>query len=204
MSTAFVDQLAAYSEADWLDAVEDLLPSIHEVDRNAVQIWFRFYPLSLRRYLDSSENLEETLHGINMVGSYELKDQIDTSHHFLYGHRFWKATKCAIQKEIDEYSGETRLTELIKEVAIRIAEKCKVERPLVNAIAAIGVATLNQVGNDAFFATPGETEKQPKGLMGKAPDAIVAERNFPAHWDPKLRIPRGQVVAAASIVSPKY
>ncbi len=29
-------------------------------------------------------------------------------------------------------------------------------------------------------------------------------RNFPAHWDPKLRIPRGQVVAAASIVSPKY
>ncbi len=27
---------------------------------------------------------------------------------------------------------------------------------------------------------------------------------FPAHWDPKLRIPRGQVVAAASIVSPKY
>ncbi len=28
--------------------------------------------------------------------------------------------------------------------------------------------------------------------------------HFPAHWDPKLRIPRGQVVAAASIVSPKY
>ncbi len=30
------------------------------------------------------------------------------------------------------------------------------------------------------------------------------ETVFPAHWDPKLRIPRGQVVAAASIVSPKY
>ncbi len=29
-------------------------------------------------------------------------------------------------------------------------------------------------------------------------------KGFPAHWDPKLRIPRGQVVAAASIVSPKY
>ncbi len=40
-------------------------------------------------------------------------------------------------------------------------------------------------------------------------DGVVAwEGNigslFPAHWDPKLRIPRGQVVAAASIVSPKY
>ncbi len=30
------------------------------------------------------------------------------------------------------------------------------------------------------------------------------DSGFPAHWDPKLRIPRGQVVAAASIVSPKY
>ncbi len=30
------------------------------------------------------------------------------------------------------------------------------------------------------------------------------DKLFPAHWDPKLRIPRGQVVAAASIVSPKY
>ncbi len=33
---------------------------------------------------------------------------------------------------------------------------------------------------------------------------VLDDANFPAHWDPKLRIPRGQVVAAASIVSPKY
>ncbi len=33
---------------------------------------------------------------------------------------------------------------------------------------------------------------------------FVPKNAFPAHWDPKLRIPRGQVVAAASIVSPKY
>ncbi len=36
--------------------------------------------------------------------------------------------------------------------------------------------------------------------IGTAPAVVY----FPAHWDPKLRIPRGQVVAAASIVSPKY
>ncbi len=34
--------------------------------------------------------------------------------------------------------------------------------------------------------------------------AVIRGSAFPAHWDPKLRIPRGQVVAAASIVSPKY
>ncbi len=36
------------------------------------------------------------------------------------------------------------------------------------------------------------------------PTGWTIEVTFPAHWDPKLRIPRGQVVAAASIVSPKY
>ncbi len=35
-------------------------------------------------------------------------------------------------------------------------------------------------------------------------EALARYMIFPAHWDPKLRIPRGQVVAAASIVSPKY
>ncbi len=38
--------------------------------------------------------------------------------------------------------------------------------------------------------------------IGPAP--VLTALGFPAHWDPKLRIPRGQVVAAASIVSPKY
>ncbi len=40
-------------------------------------------------------------------------------------------------------------------------------------------------------------------LLGMS-SAAIDRMLFPAHWDPKLRIPRGQVVAAASIVSPKY
>ncbi len=51
------------------------------------------------------------------------------------------------------------------------------------------------------------TDIIPSFLMGVQYDlrwiAIIL-LPFPAHWDPKLRIPRGQVVAAASIVSPKY
>ncbi len=41
-------------------------------------------------------------------------------------------------------------------------------------------------------------------LVPGAADPETLVQFFPAHWDPKLRIPRGQVVAAASIVSPKY
>ncbi len=40
--------------------------------------------------------------------------------------------------------------------------------------------------------------------LAKNYDYYAVAGRFPAHWDPKLRIPRGQVVAAASIVSPKY
>ncbi|MFZ1700214.1 MAG: hypothetical protein WBO10_05865 [Pyrinomonadaceae bacterium] len=176
MSNALIDHLAGFLESDWLGAVGELLPEIHEVDRNAVQIWFRFYPLSLKRFVDAAENRDETLHGMVMQGEFELDGQIDTSHTFLYGHRFWKTAKCAVEAEADEFKGETtELADIIREVGIRIAQKNNVERILTNAIAAVGLMTLNQVGLDAFKAAAGEAE-EPTGAMTKSPDAIVAAR----------------------------
>lgn len=199
MSNALIDHLATFSEADWLAAVDELLPCIHEVDKNAAQIWFRFYPLSLQRFIEAGENREETLHGIAMQGDFELKNRISTSHDFLYGHRFWPTVKCKIEKLLSEpaalAAGKTAngrstslppnngggsdampsLVDIIKEVSIRVAEKSKVDRNLTNAIAAIGLATLNQVGVEAFTAASGDVAK-PEGLMKKSPDAIVAER----------------------------
>lgn len=168
--------LNKFTESDWLAAVSELLPSIHEVDRNAVQVWFRFYPLGLQRYLAENGTSEETLRGIAMQGEYGLAAQIDTSHHFLYGHRFWNKVKCVIEKMADEMAEEpASLVDLIKSVSMEAAEKLGVERKLVNAIAAVGLMTLNQVGIDAFRAASGEVA-EPKGVMAKSPDAIVAER----------------------------
>ena len=176
MSNALIDHLGTFSEEQWLAAVEELLPCVHEVDRNALQIWFRFYPLSLKQFVDGSENREETLHGIVMQGEFELAGQIATSHHFLYGHRYWAKVKCVIEKLADEYKGQPdSLVELVKEVSIAVAEKKKVDRSLTNAIAAVGLMTLNQVGVDAFKAASGDVEKASKA-MSKSPDAIVAER----------------------------
>ena len=45
--------LSQFDEQQWLEALDSLLPCIHEVDRNALQIWFRFYPLDLVNYLES-------------------------------------------------------------------------------------------------------------------------------------------------------
>ena len=100
MNTAFIEAVESHTEADWLAAIAKLLPEIHEVDRNALQIWFRFYPLDLVRYLESAENVEEAMKGINLQGDFGVLDKIDTSHRFLYGHRYWPQVKQAITAQL--------------------------------------------------------------------------------------------------------
>jgi ferredoxin len=123
-----------------------------------------------------AENRDEIVDGLALRGKWELKDQIDTSHRFLYGHRFWKAVKEAIGREASEFkSTERSLAEEIRTVALAVSEKVKAERPLVSAITAVGLMTINQVGHAAFTATPGDVAK-PSGRLTKSPDTIVAER----------------------------
>jgi ferredoxin len=168
--------LAKFSEADWLAAIDELSPAIHEVDRNATQIWFRFYPLSLARFVGEAEDKEETRRALAMQGDFGLEDKIDSSHSFLYGHRFWKAIKAAIEAESVTFEGdEIALTEEISQISGMIAEKIKADPSWLLGITAIGMMTLNQVGLDAFKAADGVSEK-PMGIMGKSPDAIVADR----------------------------
>jgi ferredoxin len=176
MNNAFTSYLEKYTEADWLAAVESLIPSIHEVDRNATQIWFRFYPLGLFRSLQSAEDLEKAVAGFKMLGNFDLGSQIDTSHHFLYGHRFWKTVKAAIEAEAQVFeSSEIGLADEIKQIAAMAAEKLKVDTSLVIGITAVGLMTLNQAGLEAFKVASGEIEK-PAGLMSKSPEQIVKAR----------------------------
>jgi ferredoxin len=176
MNNAFTSYIEKHTEAEWLAAVESLVPSIHEVDRNATQIWFRFYPLSLFRSLQAAEDLDKALHGFAILGNYALRTQIDTSHHFLYGHRFWRTVKAAIEAEAAVFeNSEVALADEIKQLAAMAAEKLKVDASLVIGITAAGLMTLNQVGLEAFQAAAGETEK-PKGLMSKSPDQILKSR----------------------------
>ncbi|MBK8466791.1 MAG: hypothetical protein IPL32_13255 [Chloracidobacterium sp.] len=167
--------LSKFTEADWLAAIDELLPCIHEVDQEAVQIWFRFYPLDLVRYIDAAEDRDAILNGLALKGDLELKNQIDTSHHFLYGHRFWPKVKRKVEKEADAFKDEGQpLIEIIKSISCSTASKLNIERNLVNAIAAVGLATLNQVGIEAFKAASGELD--PKAKTAKSPEAAIAAR----------------------------
>ena len=176
MVNSLATYLNQFSEPEWLESVNALSEATHPVDRNATQIWFRFFPLDFRRFMEKHPDESELRRSLGLLGDFDLADQIDSSHRFLYGHRFWKVVKAAIEAEAEVFAGQTpTLVEEIKQVAANIAEKLKVDASLVLGITAVGFMTLNQVGLEKFKAAPGETDK-PTGWMTKSPDRIVDER----------------------------
>ena len=153
-----------------------MLPAIHEVDRNATQIWFRFYPLALHNFLQNAEDKAVAVQKFVMQGDFDLKDQIDSSHKFLYGHRFWREVKDAIVNRAENSGdGGESLSAEIKRIAAATAEQARTVESLTSGIAAVGLMTLAQVGFEAFKNAKGETDA-PQGLMKKSPASIVAER----------------------------
>ncbi len=176
INNKFEDFLNKFDENDWLKTLESLLAEIHAVDRNATQIWFRFYPLALYRYLQSAEDKAVAVQRFVMQGKFELKDQIDSSHDFLYGHRFWADVKDEITKRAESFNNEsTDLSDEIKRIAKTVAGQVKADESLLIGITAVGLMTFVQVGLGDFKTSAGIIEK-PKGLMTKSPDRIVKER----------------------------
>lgn len=176
INNSFENYLASKSEPDWNSALATLLPTIHEVDRNSVQIWFRFYPLSLEQFLSSGEDIDEAKRSIAMQGDFGLDNRIDTSHYFLYGHRYWTAVKAAIEAESQVFQGgNVELADEIRQIATMVAGKLKVDRSLVIAITAVGFMTATQVGLEKLRTSNSKPSK-PSGIMAKSPDSIVASR----------------------------
>src|SRR6476659_8672098 len=133
---SFETFLKQHDEEAWSATLTTLLRAIHEVDRNATQIWFAFYPLSLFEALDQAEDPETLAQRLLLQGKYYLKDQIDSSHTFLYGHRYWPEVKRAVQKHAREFSaGDTRsLADQITAVADLAATVLKTDQSLVIGI----------------------------------------------------------------------
>src|SRR5687767_14815103 len=150
--TPFDKYLHQQDEEAWSAALTTLLRSIHEVDRNATQIWFSFYPLSLFQALEQSDDPETLAQRLLMQGKFYLKDQIDSSHTFLYGHRYWPKVKTAVQKYARAFSGsDTRpLADHIIAVAQEVAGLAKADQSLVMGITAVAFMTIRQAGLAAF------------------------------------------------------
>ena len=164
-------------EEAWSATLTTLLRSIHEVDRNATQIWFSFYPLSLFEALEKSDDPEVLAQRLLMQGKFYLKDQIDSSHTFLYGHRYWPEVKSAVQKHAREFAAiDTRsLADQILAVAQQVAQQAKVDQSLLTGIIAVAFMTIRQAGLAAFEAAPGQMLIDKKHAR-KSPAEVLRER----------------------------
>ena len=104
--TPFETYLNQHGEEAWAATLTTLLRSIHEVDKNATQIWFSFYPLSLVSRFRQPPIRTGSPRSCLMQGVYHLEDQIDSSHKFLYGHRYWPEVKKAVEAFAENFSRE--------------------------------------------------------------------------------------------------
>lgn len=166
--------LNRHDDNAWRDIVHALLPSIHKVDRTATEIWFYFFPLALLRALQQADDPEQLARKLSLAGSFLLKDQIDSSHEFLYGHRYWPEVKAAVSELAASTNAPASLdlATQIRGVAASVASRLKADASLVTGITAVAFMTLQQVGAAALKSAPGSVRKPSE----KSPEQILKER----------------------------
>lgn len=188
--TPFESFLNKCDEKAWSATIAALLPSIHEIDKSATQIWFGFYPLALFRALTEAHDAEKLARELLLQGNYYLKDQIDSSHKFLYGHRYWPRVKQAVEQHAGEWHGlqsvsgaeptqtevcATSLADQILAVARDVGAALKADQSLLVGITAVAFMTVRQVGVESFKAASGNIHIDQKHAK-KSPAQILKER----------------------------
>lgn len=188
IETPFESFLNQHDEEGWLAVVTALLRSIHEVDKTATQIWFSFYPLELFTALQQAADPAKLASELLLQGDYYLRNQIDSSHKFLYGHRYWPDVKKAVEQYAEEWNRlqsvpnapqaqapEISLADNILEVAQNVARESKLDQSLLVGITAVAFMTLRQTGLEAFKAAPGTALIDAKHAK-KSPEQVLGAR----------------------------
>src|SRR6187399_1775062 len=95
--TKLFEHLCRFDAETWVSTVDLLASNMADVDRNATRIWFAFYPLKLQLALDAAEDPSAVERKFGLMGHWGLADTIDSSHRFLYGHRYWPQVKSTVE-----------------------------------------------------------------------------------------------------------
>ncbi len=178
-ATLFQAYLDQHDQRAWGEALRRLLPLMHEVDRTATEIWFHFYPLVIARALRSGDDRAYIVRKLWLQGQPDLADHFDTSHTFLYGHRYWPLVAAAINGDMSSGSAPASpdLPSVIREIAGRIARQAHVDDALTIGISAVGVMTLQQIGVDAFARKAMEARVHiPAVDIAKTPEQVLKAR----------------------------
>lgn len=175
--TPFSGFLRQYRQDDWWRVLDEIEPRVHEVDRRATRIWFYFWPLWLSRAVKEADDIDALIRKLELKGRFRLEEQIDSSHDFLYGHRYWPRVKAAIVERAESETAprSLELADLIRETAGETGSLHAIESALLVGITAVGYMTLQQVGLEAFTASPGEVELD-RWALRRSPASILRQR----------------------------
>ncbi len=174
--------LHEYSPSDWVSGVETLAAAdVHPVDRDALRIWSAFFPLALADRFAASGDVPGVVRHLRIDGNARLVDgQIDTSHAFLYGQRYWPLVREAVMARVDGVGGGTpSLPVVARELAASVGARAHVDARLLTGIIVVGLMTLRQAGVEALrtaAAAPAPPQTADSALSREAPDRIVVRR----------------------------
>jgi ferredoxin len=169
--------MAQYDDAAWLRALDRFSRSIHPVDRAATRIWFGFYPLALQRAMDQAEDPARLASQLVLQGAWRLADQLDRSHWFLFGHRYWPQARRVVLAYASRRAapGSLDLAAQVHEVGELVAAEAQVDASWVLGISAVALRMLQHVGFAALEAAAGDTHG-PASWAGLSPDQVLARR----------------------------
>jgi hypothetical protein len=127
--------------------VTDLFREIHPVDRVATEIWFAWQD------------------------RWNPAVDIDSSHRFLYGHRYWPRVKAAI--------AAAEITGVLVEDALRISEAAtrtvRVDQDQLLGITAVGLRIQEVVGRGVFVGAPGRAMLEDR-VRVETPSQVLQRR----------------------------
>ncbi len=165
--------LRKFDARAWQAALDAIAPAIHEVDRDATRIWFAFFPLDLCVALENAEDEAAVARSLRLMGRWKLADQVDTSHRFLYAHRFWPQAKQAVIG-LDNVSAD--LTPTIEAVADSAGRVVRADRNRLLGIAAVALMTLRQAGAEAFAASKGTVHLSQRAKLRTTTQVLAKRR----------------------------
>lgn len=176
----FLAFLAQHDDGAWHRAVDRLQNAMHPVDREAARIWLHFYPMRLQRAIDAAADTRALEHHLRLEGHWRLEGQRETSHWFLFGHRYWRHAREAVRAFASRpvAPGSLDLAAQIQSIARGLGERLQVEPSWLVGIVAVGVRTLQQAGlPDIDEHAAGPAAAEPLICLGETdPDRLVARR----------------------------
>lgn len=192
---------------EWRAAVNAITPEVHPIDRDAIRIWFAHWPLLAIDVLASRPDRGKMVAFFQMNGQFDLTPLADTSHIFLYGHRYWMPVKAALDTKL-EGDPLTRIR--------TTAERSGAPLEFALAMSAIAWMTVEQCG-PAFLPLKYEPKvpmEEPETFLrrratsfrpslverfkGRAPtERIIFQENDEETWFPI--IPTQEITTAAEL-----